>query len=67
MSEDETRFPKIPKELLDRLEEIYPERSAAVTDTEKRLFFEGGQRSVIRMLRMHYEEQNEGPADTKVL
>ena len=42
--------PIISQELIDYLDSIFPEKSADLKDTEKEVYFKGGQRSVVNHL-----------------
>ena len=42
--------PVIKEDLLNYLDAIFPEKSADLKDTEKEVFFKGGQRSVVKHL-----------------
>ena len=42
--------PIISNELIEYLDSIFPEKSADLKDTEKEVFFKGGQRSVVNHL-----------------
>jgi|MGYP000539443783 hypothetical protein len=51
--------PIISKELIDYLDSIFPEKSADLKDTEKEVFFRGGQRSVVNHLINQKQQQEE--------
>ena len=51
--------PIISKELIDYLDSIFPEKSADLKDTEKELFYKGGQRSVVNHLIKQKQIQEE--------
>jgi len=51
--------PIISKELIDYLDSIFPEKSADLKDTEKEVFFKGGQRSVVNHLIKQQQIQEE--------
>jgi len=51
--------PMISKELIDYLDSIFPEKSADLKDTEKEVFFRGGQRSVVNHLINQKQQQEE--------
>ena len=51
--------PIISKELIDYLNSIFPEKSADLKDTEKEVFFRGGQRSVVNHLIKQKQQQEE--------
>ena len=44
------KIPIISKELIAYLDSIFPEKCADLKDTEKAVFFKGGQRSVVNHL-----------------
>ena len=51
--------PIINQELIDYLDSIFPEKSADLKDTEKEVFFKGGQRSVVNHLIKQQQIQEE--------
>jgi hypothetical protein len=51
--------PVISNELIDYLDSIFPEKSADLKDTEKEVFFRGGQRSVVNHLIKQKQQQEE--------
>ena len=53
------QIPIISKELIEYLDSIFPEKSADLKDTEKEVFFKGGQRSVVNHLIKEKQIQEE--------
>jgi len=51
--------PVIKEDLLNYLDSIFPEKSADLKDTEKEVFFKGGQRSVVNHLIKQKQIQEE--------
>ena len=51
--------PIINKDLIEYLDSIFPEKSADLKDTEKEVFYKGGQRSVVNHLIKEQKEQEE--------
>jgi hypothetical protein len=51
--------PVISNELIEYLDSIFPEKSADLKDTEKEVFFRGGQRSVVNHLIKQKQQQEE--------
>jgi len=51
--------PVIKEDLLNYLDAIFPEKSADLKDTEKEVFFKGGQRSVVNHLIKQKQIQEE--------
>lgn len=50
------RFPGFTKEQLEWLEEVFPERSPHITDTDREIWVKVGQVEVVRRLRKEYEQ-----------
>lgn len=59
-----TDIPYIPLDLLDTLNERFPERSAELGWSEKEVWFRAGQREVIRFLNATSAAQNENILET---
>lgn len=55
----EDLFPPIEKALIDRLEELFPERCPEETWTDRQIWIYVGQRNVVRMLQSIYIEQQD--------
>ena len=51
--------PIINNELIDYLDSIFPEKSADLKDTEKEVYYKGGQRSVVNHLINQKQQQEE--------
>ena len=51
--------PIISQELIDYLDSIFPEKSADLKDTEKEVYYKGGQRSVVNHLINQKQIQEE--------
>ena len=51
--------PIIKDDLLNYLDVVFPEKSADLKDTEKEVFFKGGQRSVVNHLIKQKQIQEE--------
>jgi hypothetical protein len=51
-------FPYTSEELLNELDERFPEKSPALDETYETLMWRGGQRSVIQFLRQQFEDQS---------
>jgi len=51
--------PLISNELIEYLDIIFPEKSADLKDTEKEVFFKGGQRAVVNHLIKQKQIQEE--------
>jgi hypothetical protein len=52
-------FPKISKQLLERLEQQIPPRTFYPEQSIESIMFYSGQRSLVEMLRHQYDLQNE--------
>ena len=51
-------FPYVSEELLNELEERFPNQSPQKEETHQQLMWRGGQRSVVEFLRKQFEEQS---------
>ena len=51
--------PVIKEDLLNYLDAIFPEKSADLKDTEKEVYYKGGQRSVVNHLIKQKQIQEE--------
>lgn len=51
--------PHIPKDLLEWLDQLYPNRCADLADQEKMIWHKAGQRSVVDELWLHYKAQEQ--------
>ena len=56
---DDRPWPLIEEALLKRLEEVFPEKCPDLDDSDRLIWLMVGQRSVVRMLRSVYLEQQE--------
>lgn len=54
----ETKLPDLTPALVERLNELFPERSPEEDWSEAKCKWEGGQRSVIRFINQQYENQH---------
>jgi hypothetical protein len=54
---EEDSIPPISKGLIEKLNELFPERSAELEWSEKEVWFKTGQRNIIRFLNSHYDKQ----------
>ncbi len=62
------QLPVIPKELLDALDQRFPERCPEPEWSEREIWMRVGERRVLRLLRRVYEQQqNNVLRDTNVL
>ena len=55
----DTELPPIDKNLLEKLNELFPEKSADLSWEEKEIWYKAGQRSVIHFLQQTYKDQQE--------
>lgn len=56
---DEHEWPSIDKAFIDMLDDLIPESCPSLDDDERQIWFNVGQRQVVRMLRAIYDEQQE--------
>jgi len=56
---DSISIPIIKDDLINALDELFPEASADLQWSEKEVWFKSGQRSVVKFLLSQYKEQKE--------
>ncbi len=56
---DSLDFPPIPKPLMDKLDEMYPERCPESSQLDREIWIRVGERKVIRKLLAEFKRQNE--------
>ena len=52
-------IPILKEELIDYLDSIFPEKCADLNQTEKEIFYQSGQRSVVKHLVEKFKQQKE--------
>jgi hypothetical protein len=57
----ESTFPPVSRALLDHLDRLYPERFPRLDESEREIWHAAGARSVVRLLRRHFELQQQTP------
>ena len=62
---DDIKLPVIPKDLLDALDVLFPERTPPITMEYKEICFRSGQRSVINFLHEKQRQQSENVLEEK--
>ncbi len=65
MTSDELVLPALSKDLIDKLDKLYPDKCPLLTDEERMVWYKSGQRSVINYLRQIYDEQLQDNIITK--
>lgn len=56
---DEDLFPPVDEALVKKLEELFPEKCPEISATDREIWVYVGSRSVVRMLRAVYLEQQQ--------
>ena len=51
-------FPRIDEALIKKLNEIYPEKCPDIDTKDRQIWYNAGQRSVVKMLISVYDEQS---------
>jgi hypothetical protein len=64
---DQDRFPHIPKDLMEALDQRFPERTPSLKSSLDEIRWSGGERAVVRFLLEQYRRQNETVINQKVL
>jgi|TARA_R100000353_G_scaffold73739_2_gene56343 hypothetical protein len=62
---DEIVLPALSKDLIDKLDKLYPDKCPLLTDDDRMIWFKSGQRSVINYLQQIYDEQLQDNIITK--
>ena len=57
MMNEEIVLPALSKDLIDKLDKLYPDKCPLLTDDDRMVWFKVGQRSVINYLQQIYDEQ----------
>ena len=65
MMNDEIVLPALSKDLIDKLDKLYPDKCPLLTDDDRMVWFKVGQRSVINYLQQIYDEQLQDNIITK--
>ena len=56
---EDDRFPEVNKVLLEELDRRFPDKCPEMSFTDREIWFYAGQRSVVRLLKEKFREQNE--------
>lgn len=62
---EEIVLPTLSKDLIDKLDKLYPDKCPLLTDDDRMVWFKVGQRSVINYLQQIYDEQLQDNIITK--
>jgi hypothetical protein len=62
---EEIVLPALSKDLIDKLDKLYPDKCPLLTDDDRMVWFKVGQRSVINYLQQIYDEQLQDNIVTK--
>jgi hypothetical protein len=65
MMNEEIVLPTLSKDLIDKLDKLYPDKCPLLTDDDRMVWFKVGQRSVINYLQQIYDEQLQDNIVTK--
>lgn len=65
MNDHEIVLPALSKDLIDKLDKLYPDKCPLLTDDDRLVWFKVGQRSVINYLQQIYDEQLQDNIITK--
>ena len=62
---EEDQLPPLARNLIDKLNQLFPERSAELDWSEREVWFRTGQRNIIRFLNSHFEQQTKSTMEKK--
>lgn len=57
--EEAVKLPAIPKDLLDTLDKLFPEKTPDINQEYREICFRSGQRSVVKFLHEKFKQQSE--------
>jgi len=63
----EEPFPLVPKDLLEKLEELYPQQAPDINWTDRFIWTNKGAQDLVAWLRNKYNEQNDNILTRKVI
>jgi hypothetical protein len=63
----EDAFPHIPKELIEELDNRFPERCPDPLWTDREIWIKAGERRLVKFLLAHYERQNSNILEKKLV
>jgi len=62
---DEIVLPALSQELINKLDKLFPDKCAVLTDSDREIWYKVGQRSVINYLQQTYDDQLQDNIVTK--
>jgi len=65
MQQKQEKLPIISKDLLEALDELFPEKTPDINMEPKEMYFRIGQRSVVRFLHQAHKNQSENILEKK--
>ena len=65
MQQKQTKLPVITNELLEALDQLFPEKTPEINMEPKEMYFRIGQRSVVRFLHAEAKKQSENLLEKK--
>ena len=65
MQQTQTKLPVITNELLEALDQLFPDKTPEINMEPKEMYFRIGQRSVVRFLHQKQKEQSENIMEKK--
>ncbi len=58
LADNQPKCPTVSKALVEYLAEVFPDRCANLTWSDREIWYKSGQRSVITFLIQHHNDQN---------
>jgi len=62
---DEIVLPALSQELINKLDKLFPDKCAVLTDSDREIWLKVGQRKVVEFLQQTYDEQLQQDIVTK--
>jgi hypothetical protein len=64
---EEIVLPALSKSLIEKLDKLFPDKCAVLTDSDREIWLKVGQRKVVEFLQQKYDEQLQDNIITKDL
>ena len=65
MNQEEIVLPALTQDLINKLDKLFPDKCAVLTDSDREIWLKVGQRKVVEFLQQTYDEQLQQDIVTK--
>jgi hypothetical protein len=56
---EQSPFPRVTKQLIERLQELFPDRCPRLDESDRNVWYKSGQAAVVRFLESVHKDQQE--------